>query len=111
TGSLGARGNDGRGIAGVAWNVSLLPLRALNDDGWGSSLDIADAMTYAARRGARVVNVSLGGTGYSHAMLDAICGAPDTLFVVAAGNSGKDVEREPFYPCSFPVANVLCVAA
>ncbi len=68
-------------------------------------------MTYAAARGARVVNISLGGTGFSHAMLDAICGAPQTLFVVAAGNSGKDVESTPFYPCAYAAANVLCVAA
>jgi subtilisin family serine protease len=111
TGTIGARGNDGRGTAGVAWSAGLLPLRALNDQGWGSSLDIADAMAYAARRGARVVNVSLGGAGHSQAMLDAICGAPDTLFVVAAGNDGTNVDQEPFYPCAYAAANVICVAA
>jgi hypothetical protein len=44
-------------------------------------------------------------------MLDAICGAPNTLFVVAAGNNGKDVEATPFYPCAYTAANILCVAA
>ena len=97
-GTIGARGDDGRGVAGIAWQVGLLPLRALNDQGVGSSVDIAAAMTYAAARGARVVNISLGGAGYSHAMLDAICGAPNTLFVVAAGNSGEDVEPTPLLP-------------
>jgi subtilisin family serine protease len=110
-GTIGARGGDGRGTTGVAWQVGLLPLRALNDQGSGSSLDIADAMTYAAGRGARVVNVSLGGAGYSQTMLDAICAAPDTLFVVAAGNSTNDVEQEPFYPCAYAAANIVCVAA
>ena len=111
-GTIGARGNDGRGVAGVAWQVGLLPLRALTTSGVGSSLDIAAAMTYAAARGARVVNVSLGGAGYSQAMLDAICGAPETRSSWSPrATTARTSSQKPFYPCAYAAANILCVAA
>jgi subtilisin family serine protease len=110
-GIIGARGNDARDVTGVAWDISLLPLQVLAADGSGRSTDIADAMTYAAQRGARVVNLSLGGPGQSDSMLRAICAAPEVLFVAAAGNTSADLDSTPFYPCAYPPANVVCVAA
>ena len=69
------------------------------------------AYVYAARSGARVVNASLGGDSYSRAEHDAIAAAPNTLFVVAAGNDGADDDATPEYPCDYDLANVVCVAA
>ena len=110
-GTVGARGNDGRGVAGVAWNVSLMPLRTLGADGSGYVSDVIRAYRYAGARKAHVVNASLGGGSFSRAEQDAIAAAPQTLFVVAAGNDGVDNDREPAYPCNYALANVVCVAA
>lgn len=110
-GTIGAQGNDGFGVAGVAWDVSLMPLRVLDADGFGSTADITDAFTYAGANGADVVNASLGGGGFSQAMKDAIDGAPSTLFVIAAGNDSANNDTTPAYPCSYTSSNIVCVAA
>ena len=88
-----------------------MPLRVLGDDGSGYVSDAITAYTYAARNGARVVNASLGGPSFSRAEHDALAAAPNTLFVVAAGNDGADNDTTPEYPCDYDLANVVCVAA
>ena len=110
-GTIGARGQNGVGVAGVSWRAALLPLRVMDAQGNGWTSELVDAYSYAAARGARVANVSLGAPGFSRAEHDAIAAARDTLFVVAAGNQGTDNDRAGFYPCSYEMANVLCVAA
>jgi thermitase len=110
-GTIGARGNDGAGIAGLSWSSKIMALRALNSQGEGTTAELASAMVYAARNGAKVVNVSLGGSGHSLAVLQAMTAAPETLFVVAAGNAGANNDLGASYPCNYPVPNVVCVAA
>ena len=110
-GTVGARGNDGSGVAGVAWDVSLMPLRTLGADGSGYVSDVIRAYGYAGARKAHIVNASLGGSAFSRTERDAIAAAPQTLFVVAAGNDGVDNDREPSYPCNYALDNVVCVAA
>ena len=110
-GTVAAGGNDGQGVAGVAWRASLMPVRVLDAGGSGSVSDVISAYAYAARNGARVVNASLGGTYYSRAEHDAIAAAPNTLFVVAAGNDAADNDRVGSYPCNYGADNVICVAA
>ena len=110
-GTIGARGNNGIGVAGVTWNVALLPVRVLDETGSGTSAGVADGFAYAAAHGAKVVNASLGGSGESEAMKDAIDIAPQTLFVVAAGNDSKDNDSVPTYPCNYDAANLICVDA
>jgi thermitase len=112
-GTIGARGNNGIGVAGVNWNVSVMPVRA--GDAWGrlTDADVADAFAYACRNGARVVNGSFGATETSQLMYSAIV-APEcanTLFVFAAGNDGANNDAVPRYPCNYRAPNVLCVAA
>jgi subtilisin family serine protease len=116
-GTIAARGDNGIGLAGVAWKAAIMPVRALNASGSGTDADITDAFTYAADNGAKVVNASLGrGGGASQAMSDAITNHPNTLFVVAAGNGGPDGvgddnDSAPFYPCNYTADNLICVAA
>jgi subtilisin family serine protease len=110
-GTIGAAANDGIGITGVAWDVSLMPRRVLAADGSGTLADIVAGFAYAGAEGADVVNASLGGPEYSQAMEDVIAGSPQTLFVVAAGNGTEDTDAHPTYPCSFPATNLVCVAA
>jgi hypothetical protein len=110
-GTIGARGNDGFGVAGVSWDVGLMPLRALDSTGSGTIADVASAFTYAGEMGADIVNASLGGAGYSNTLRAAIERAPGTLFVVAAGNSSSDNDTTPSYPCNYGSSNLICVAA
>jgi subtilisin family serine protease len=111
SGTIAARGDNGTGVAGVTWSTTIMPLRVLGNDGSGYVSDVVTAYAYAARSGARVVNASLGGDSYSRAEHDAIAAAPNTLFVVAAGNDGADDDATPEYPCDYELANVVCVAA
>jgi subtilisin family serine protease len=111
SGTIAARGNDGVGVAGLNWTAAVMPLRVLGDDGSGYVSDVVTAYAYAARKGARVVNASLGGASFSRAEHDAIAAAPDTLFVVAAGNDGADDDVTSEYPCDYDLPNVVCVAA
>ena len=111
SGTIAARGNDATGVAGLNWSSAIMPLRVLGDDGSGYVSDAIRAYTYAAHNGARVVNASLGGPSFSRAEHDTIAAAPDTLFVVAAGNDGANNDVTTEYPCDYDVANVVCVAA
>jgi large repetitive protein len=116
SGTIAAAGNNGTGITGVSWNSRIMPVRVLDANGSGTVADLISAYHYATARGVKVINLSLGGSGYSSAEANAISSAPDTLFVVAAGNGGSDqvgddVETTPEYPCAYPLPNVVCVAA
>ena len=115
-GTIGARGNNAIGVTGVNWQVSLMPVRVLDANGSGSNTNVTAGLTYACTHGATIVNASLGGTGYSTPMRDAIAACPNTLFVVAAGNDGVNDDTTPHYPCNYGAApdnlpNVICVAA
>ena len=110
-GTIAARGDDGTGVAGVAWTAAILPLRILGPAGEGSVSDAIRAYDYAAAAGARVINLSLGGPSGSRAERDAIAAHPGLLFVVAAGNEGADNDSVATYPCNYDLANVVCVAA
>lgn len=117
-GTIGAEGNNGVGIVGVAQGVSLMPLRACVGIGCLTSTMI-EAVNYAGAKGARVANISIGSENKSVALADAIAANSQTLFVIAAGNDGESNEVKATYPCVFnPVAegrglidNVICVAA
>jgi subtilisin family serine protease len=111
TGIVGALGNDRFGVAGVAWQASLMPLRVLGDNGEGRLSDAIRAYAYAAGEGARIVNVSWGGTEFVQAEYDAIASRPNVLFVASAGNEGADVDAAPTYPCAHDLPNVICVGA
>ncbi len=108
-GTIGAVGNNGRGVAGVNWQVGIIPVRVLNMTGSGTDVDVAAGAAYAADH-ARVVNMSLGG-GESQPIADVVTAHPNTLFVVAAGNDGVNVDVKALYPCALPNANIICVAS
>jgi thermitase len=107
---------NGVGVIGVAPGARVMPLRALDDTGQGSTADTAAGFAYAAEHGAKVVNASLGATGFSGLEFEAIRDHPGTLYVVAAGNGGDDHvgddnDATPTYPCAYDLPNVLCVGA
>ena len=112
-GTIGAVGNNGRGVAGVNWNVSIVGLKFLGQSGSGALADAIKAVEYATNLGVNITNNSWGGGGYSQVMAAALSAAEakSILFVAAAGNSAVDNDADPHYPSSYPHASVIAVAA
>ena len=113
SGTIGAVGNNGIGVAGVNWQVKLMALKFLDASGSGTTADAIRATLYAADEGAVATNNSYGGDGYSQAFADAIAYADSrgSLFVAAAGNSSLNTDSSPNYPSSYALPNVISVAA
>jgi type VII secretion-associated serine protease mycosin len=103
-GIIAARVNNGRGIAGAAPDVRILPVRVLDATGSGVSSNVAAGIIWAADHGARVINVSLGG-GPSSGVQIAIRYAltKNAVVVAAAGNNGAS-GNTPVYPAAYPEA-------
>lgn len=115
-GTIGARGNNGIGVAGVNSQVQMMALRTFDANLSGTTANAAAAFLYAGGKGAQVVNASFNGSADSLTIRSAIAASPNTLFVAAAGNGGADLigdnnETTPQYPCNIPAANLICVAA
>ena len=106
-------GNNAIGVSGVCWTGSVMAVKFMNFRGKGSTSDASEAIRYAARMGAKVINASFGSSSKSHTLQDAVEYAQDkgVLIVVAAGNDGEDIDKHPVYPASFGNANILTVAA
>ena len=96
------------GVAGLAYNAKIMPLRVLNSQGFGQVADIADSIRFAADNGAQVINMSLGGPLPSLVMKRAIDHAhkKNVTIIAAAGNAGR---RAPSYPAAYD--HVVAVAA
>lgn len=111
-GTIGAVGENGQGVAGVAWNVKLMPLKFMGPNG-GVTSDAIEAIDYATSNGAKLTNNSWGGGGFSQSLQNAIQRAQNAgvLFVAAAGNSGLNTDKQPSYPSSYPNDNIISVAA
>lgn len=101
--------NNGEGVAGVAFEATLMPVKVLDHFGSGTSAAIADAIRWAADNGAKVINMSLGGGGRSAVMENAVkyARAKGVVVVAAAGNGGRAVVEFPAaYPGSVAVSAV-----
>ena len=107
-GTIAQRTNNGVGVAGVAFEAVLMPLKVLSRSGLGNSADIADAIRWAVDHGAKVLNLSLGGPGYSGVMERAVAYARSkgAVVVCAAGNSGVG---QVSYPAAY--AGAVAVGA
>jgi subtilisin family serine protease len=119
---IGARGNNGIGVSGVAQRVTLLPLQAEADGGGILTSAVVQAIDYARSQGARIVNMSLGSFGGPDAgdlaMQAAIEASPGILFVTSAGNQdpatgvANNNDVKPHWPSNLTTnhANVIAVA-
>lgn len=112
-GTIGGQGDNGIGVSGVNWQVSMVGLKFLSANGSGSLEDAVEAIEYATRIGAAMTSNSWGGGGYSPTMEAAIAeaNAKGILFIAAAGNNGNDNDLQPHYPSSYEHDNVVAVAA
>jgi subtilisin family serine protease len=125
SGIIGAEGNNGIGVVGANWQVTLLPLKFLGDGG-GDDADAIQAILFAKKlrdmwvssggtKGAnvRVLSNSWGGGGNSAALRDAIQAANSSgiLFVAAAGNDAVSTDSAPHFPSSYNVSNIISVSS
>ncbi|MBN8460989.1 MAG: S8 family serine peptidase [Verrucomicrobia bacterium] len=130
-GTVGAKGNNGDGISGVCWDVSLMPLKIFKVQRFSGrvngsvviapSSDALDAIAYSSRMGVSISSNSWGGrfpvsdTEFLPLLRSQIqqAGAAGQIFIAAAGNESfnNDSEIERSYPASFDLDNVLTVAA
>jgi len=98
-GIAAAETNNGEGIAGVAWNCKILPVKILDDLGDGSTFELAEGIIWAADNGADVINLSLGADFPSTTLENALKYAYDmnVVIVASAGNDGGAVD----YPAAY----------
>jgi len=105
-GILGATANNGIGIVGTNWQISVMPIKALNSKGQGDADTLAQAIVWAADNGAQFINLSLGGIGFGHdtTLSNAVAYAfnKNVLIVAAAGNdvstTGGSLDQNPVFP-------------
>jgi thermitase len=111
-GVIGAAHND-KGMMGVMAHVKLVAIKFLDDDGNGDDLNAIKAIDYAIQRGVKVISNSWGGDHNLRAMEEAIDAAnrAGIVFVVAAGNEGRDNDKNPTYPANYLVPNIISVGA
>lgn len=100
SGTIAASGNNGIGVIGVAWNAQVMPVKGLDDSGFGLDSTLGPAIIYAANNGADVISNSWGGSGTSQTIAQAIDYAHNlgAVIVAAAGNSSDDARN--YYPAN-----------
>jgi subtilisin family serine protease len=121
SGTIGAAGNNARGVVGVNWVASVMGAKFLDANGSGTIADAINAIEFAIQAkkalgvgaNVRVLSNSWGGGGFSQSLLNEInkANASDMLFVAAAGNAGSNNDAVASYPSNYNAPNVVAVAA
>ncbi len=108
SGVIAANPNNAQGVAGISWTDKVLPVKVMDSAGSGYTSDLARGIRYAADRGAKVINMSVGGFPYDVAVKSAVdyAWSKGAVLVGAAGNNRRE---ETYYPASYP--NVISVSA
>ncbi|MGZ3748943.1 MAG: S8 family serine peptidase, partial [Pseudobdellovibrionaceae bacterium] len=100
---------------GVCWSAKIMAVRVLDATGTGTSATITQGINFAVTNGAKVINLSVGGSTLDSAYNTAITNAQSSgvVVVAAAGNNGADNDSgtTPTYPCNYTQSNLVCVAA
>jgi subtilisin family serine protease len=116
-GIIAAKNGNGRGITGVAPNVSIMVLKYYDPKSTNSNnlKNTIQAIHYAIKMGARIINYSGGGTDYSAEEFAAVKEAERAgiLFIAAAGNerSNSDETGKHYYPADYGLTNIISVTA
>lgn len=116
-GTIGGKGGNKAGVAGVCWNVKLLNAKFLGSRGGttANAIKAVDYFTNLKINGMNIIatNNSWGGGGYSQALYDAIerANSAGILFIAAAGNSGTNNDVTASYPSGYSNSNIIAVAA
>jgi subtilisin family serine protease len=115
-GIIGAVGNNGIGISGIAWEVELMACKFFDATDNAADSDAIVSIDYACSHGAKIINCSWGHAGFNAnagAFLEALKRAQrqGVIIVAAAGNSGSNNDLSPEYPASFNLDNIVAVTA
>jgi subtilisin family serine protease len=117
-GTIGAVGNNSIGVVGVNWNVRIMALKFLDDEGLGTTAGAIECLEYVYLMkmlgvNIRAINHSWGGVENSQALWESIfaCGLRNIVSVCAAGNDGLDNDKWPHYPSNFELSCIISVAA
>jgi thermitase len=112
-GIFAARGNNGVGVAGLAWRARIMAVKVLGPDASGDMATVAEGVRYAVAHGARVVNLSLTGPspGPDLAAAVAEAAAANVLVVAAAGNTHADDDAIATYPAALDAPNLVAVTS
>lgn len=107
-GIISGETNNANGIASIGFKGSLMPVKVLDGTGTGTYSAVANGIIYAADHGARIVNMSLGGSSSSQTLQDSVNYAEQrgVIVVAAAGNNGNNAV---VYPADY--AGVIAVSA
>jgi thermitase len=104
-GTIAAASNNGIGVAGVSWQSRIMPLVVVDEKDFAAYSNIAEAIRYAADRGVRVINISIGGAGESATLQAAVdyAWSKGALIFASAMNNGTST---PYYPaaCNHAIA-------
>jgi subtilisin family serine protease len=113
-GIIGAVGDNGLGVVGVAWGVQIMAAKCLDSTGNGSDSDLISCIDYARTNGARIINASLDSAAYSQSLSNAIHSARNAgiIFVASCGNGppSRNVDLTPRYPSCYTIDNIVSVA-
>jgi serine protease len=108
TGTIAQSTHNGMGTAGVAYKASIMPVKVLDSTGFGTDANVADGIYYAADNGAKVINMSLGGTDQSTKMEDALEYAYNRGVTIVCGAGNSYLDGNPtFYPAAY---DAYCIA-
>ncbi len=110
-GIVAGKGNNAIGVAGACWGCKIMPVRMATPEKWLVSADSADAIVYAAKAGAKVINLSFGGPNVSEAERNAISLAVHTYGVLVVAASGNDYQTPISYPARLPEVMAVGSAA
>lgn len=112
-GLIGASGNNGTGMAGVAWQASLMPLKVLDSKGNGYVADIVEGINYAVHNGSGVMLLAFQTGSDSAALRTAFQAAQDAdlVWAVPAGNNAASLMESPVYPAVYPFAHQITVGS
>ena len=108
TGVIAQSTNNNIGVAGVAFNCSIMPVKVMGSDGTGTVFDIVDGIYYATANDANVINMSLGTDSNSLVMEQAVQYAwSHNVTIVCAGGNNYEDDNEPSYPAAY---DKYCIA-
>jgi subtilisin family serine protease len=103
-GAAVASTNNSTGIAGTCWGCRLMAVKVMSAGGVANYSDIAQGVLYAAQKGAKVINLSLGGYSFSNTLKEAVQSAVNEYGAVVVAGAGNDNTSNPFYPAAYDEA-------
>jgi thermitase len=102
-GIIAASGDNGEGIAGLCWGCVILPIKACLSNGRCRDSSVISAIRWATDNGARIINLSLGGSSPSLALQEAVRYANERgVLIVAASGNERAEGNTPNYPAAYP---------